>query len=41
MLGFKNQPLKESSEKYVQRDLEMTFFYELIFEKKRIFINIY
>ena len=31
MLGFKNQPLKESSEKYVQRDLEMTFFYELIF----------
>ncbi|MEJ7373581.1 peptidase M16, partial [Staphylococcus epidermidis] len=31
MLGFKNQPLEESPEKYVQRDLEMTFFYELIF----------
>ena len=30
MLGFKNQPLDESPEKYVQRDLEMTFFYELI-----------
>lgn len=37
MLGFKNQPLKESSEKYVQRDLEMTFFYELIFGEKTDF----
>ena len=35
MLGFKNQPLKESSEKYVQRDLEMTFFYELIFGDRK------
>lgn len=37
MLGFKNQPLKESSEKYVQRDLEMTFFYELIFGEETDF----
>ena len=37
MLGFKNQPLNESSEKYVQRDLEMTFFYELIFGEETDF----
>ena len=37
MLGFKNQPLKESSEKYVHRDLEMTFFYELIFGEETDF----
>lgn len=37
MLGFKNQPLKENSEKYVQRDLEMTFFYELIFGEETDF----
>ncbi|MBY6181310.1 MULTISPECIES: EF-P 5-aminopentanol modification-associated protein YfmH [Staphylococcus] len=37
MLGFKNQPLDESPEKYVQRDLEMTFFYELIFGEETEF----
>ena len=37
MLGFKNQPLEESPEKYVQRDLEMTFFYELIFGEETEF----
>lgn len=37
MLGFKNQPLDESSEKYVQRDLEMTFFYELVFGEETDF----
>lgn len=37
MLGFKNQPLNEGSEKYVQRDLEMTFFYELIFGEETDF----
>ncbi|MEX2947752.1 pitrilysin family protein [Staphylococcus warneri] len=37
MLGFKNQPLDEPPEKYVQRDLEMTFFYELIFGEETEF----
>lgn len=37
MLGFKNQPLDESPEKYVQRDIEMTFFYELIFGEETEF----
>ncbi len=37
MLGFKNEPLKESPEKFVQRDLEMTFFYELVFGEETDF----
>ncbi|MGT2610391.1 EF-P 5-aminopentanol modification-associated protein YfmH [Staphylococcus aureus] len=31
MLGFKNKPLQEAPQKYVQRDLEMSLFFELIF----------
>ncbi len=41
MLGFKNKPLQEAPQKYVQRDLEMSLFFELIFGKKQIFIRIY
>ena len=39
MLGFKNEPLDESATKFVQRDLEMTFFYELVLVRKLSFIN--
>lgn len=41
MLGFKNQPLDESPEKYVQRDLEMTFSMNLFLAKKQSFIKNY
>lgn len=37
MLGFKNQPLQEASHKYIQRDLEMTLFFELIFGEETDF----
>ena len=37
MLGFKNEPLDESATKFVQRDLEMTFFYELVFGEETEF----
>lgn len=37
MLGFKNQPLNETPEKYVQRDLEMTLFFELVFGEETEF----
>ena len=36
-LGFKNEPLDESATKFVQRDLEMTFFYELVFGEETEF----
>ena len=36
MLGFKNKPLQEAPQKYVQRDLEMSLFFELILGKKQI-----
>ena len=37
MLGFKNEPLDETPEKYVQRDLEMTLFFELVFGEETDF----
>ncbi|MBI6058056.1 hypothetical protein, partial [Clostridium perfringens] len=37
MLGFKNEPLNEAPEKYVQRDLEMTLFFELVFGEETDF----
>ncbi|EHJ07728.1 EF-P 5-aminopentanol modification-associated protein YfmH [Staphylococcus simiae] len=37
MLGFKNKPLSEEPHKYVQRDLEMSLFYELIFGEETDF----
>ena len=37
MLGFKNEPLDEAPEKYVQRDLEMTLFFELVFGEETDF----
>lgn len=37
MLGFKNKPLQEEPEKYVQRDLEMSLFFELIFGEETDF----
>ncbi|PNZ24250.1 M16 family peptidase [Staphylococcus petrasii] len=40
MLGFKNQPLNETPEKYVQRDLEMTLFFELVFGDETEFYQV-
>lgn len=40
MLGFKNQPLNETPEKYVQRDLEMTLFFELVFGEETEFYQV-
>lgn len=37
MLGFKNKPLQEAPQKYVQRDLEMSLFFELIFGEETDF----
>lgn len=37
MLGFKNESLDEAPEKYVQRDLEMTLFFELVFGEETDF----
>lgn len=37
MLGFKNQPYVETPQRYVQRDLEMTLFYELVFGEETDF----
>ena len=37
MLGFKNEPLNEAPEKYVQKDLEMTLFFELVFGEETDF----
>lgn len=37
MLGFKNQPLDETPQQYVQRDLEMTLFFELVFGEETEF----
>ena len=37
MLGFKNKPLSEEPHKYVQRDLEMSLFFELIFGEETDF----
>ncbi len=33
--SFKNKPLQEAPQKYVQRDLEMSLFFELIFARNR------
>lgn len=41
MLGFKNEPLDEAPEKYVQRDLEMTLFLNSYSVKKQISINLF
>ncbi len=37
MLGFKNKPLQEAPQKYVQRDLEMSLFFELNFGEETDF----
>lgn len=37
MLGFKNKPYVETPQRYVQRDLEMTLFYELVFGEETDF----
>ena len=37
MVGFKTEPLDESATKFVHRDLEMTFFYELVFGEETEF----
>ncbi len=39
MLGFKNKPLQEAPQKYVQRDLEMSLFFELIFGEENRFLS--
>lgn len=37
MIGFKNQPKEHYAKDYVKRDLEMTFFFELIFGEETDF----
>ena len=37
MLGFKQQPLDESSRAYAKRDLEMTLFFEMVFGEETEF----
>lgn len=37
MLGFKNEPTKASPQQYVQHDLEMTLFFELVFGEETDF----
>ncbi|WP_186364596.1 hypothetical protein [Staphylococcus hominis] len=35
MVGFKNEALDEGGEKYVERDLEMSLFFEVVLGEER------